>query len=54
MTIKKLLISNRGDIASRIIKSANDTGITCVANYTESDKTTPHVRVADQSFKLPH
>ena len=31
MTIKKLLISNRGEIASRIIKSAHDMGITCVA-----------------------
>ncbi len=52
MTIKKLLISNRGEIASRIIKSAHDMGITCVAIYTEADKNTPYVREADQSFKL--
>ncbi len=52
MTIKKLLISNRGEIASRIIKSAHEMGITCVAIYTEADKNTPYVREADQSFKL--
>ena len=52
MTIKKLLISNRGEIPSRIIKSAHDMGITCVAIYTEADKNTPYVREADQSFKL--
>ena len=52
MTIKKLLISNRGEIASRIIKSAHDMGISCVAIYTEADKNTPYVREADQSFKL--
>ena len=43
MTIKKLLISNRGEIASRIIKSAHDMGIMCVAVYTEADKNTPYV-----------
>ena len=52
MTIKKLLISNRGEIASRIIKSAHDLGISCLAIYTEADKNTPYVREADQSFKL--
>ena len=52
MTIKKLLISNRGEIASRIIKSAHDMGISCLAIYTEADKNTPYVREADQSFKL--
>ena len=52
MTIKKLLISNRGEIASRIISSAHDMGISCVAIYTEADKDTPYVREADQAFKL--
>ena len=52
MTIKKLLISNRGEIASRIISSARDMGICCVAIYTENDKDTPYVREADQAYKL--
>ena len=52
MTIKKLLIANRGEIASRIISSAHDMGISCVAIYTEADQDTPYVREADQAFKL--
>ena len=52
MTIKKLLISNRGEIASRIISSAHDMGISCVAIYTENDKDTPYVREADQAYKI--
>ena len=52
MTIKNLLIANRGEIASRIISSAHDMGISCVAIYTEADKDTPYVREADQAFKL--
>ena len=52
MTIKRLLIANRGEIASRIISSAHDMGISCVAIYTEADKDTPYVREADQAFKL--
>ena len=52
MTIKKLLIANRGEIVSRIISSAHDMGISCVAIYTEADKDTPYVREADQAFKL--
>ena len=43
MTIKRLLIANRGEIASRIISSAHDMGISCVAIYTEADKDTPYV-----------
>tara|TARA_S200000501_G_scaffold269613_1_gene253324 strand:+ start:4763 stop:6682 length:1920 start_codon:yes stop_codon:yes gene_type:complete len=50
--IRKLLISNRGEIASRIIRSAHDMGISCVAIYTEADTNTPYVREADQAFKL--
>ena len=52
MIIRKLLISNRGEIASRIIRSAHDMGISCVAVYTEADTNTPYVREADQAFKL--
>ena len=52
MTIKKLLIANRGEIASRIIRSAHDMGISCVAIYTEADLHTPYVREAEQSFKI--
>jgi len=52
MTIKKLLIANRGEIASRIILSAHDMGISCVAIYTEADASSPYVRESDQAYKL--
>ena len=52
MTIKKLLIANRGEIASRIIRSAHDMGIATVAIYTEPDSNSPYVRQANEAFKL--
>ena len=35
MTFHKLLIANRGEIACRIIKTAHEMGISCVAVYTD-------------------
>ena len=52
MTIKKLLIANRGEIASRIIESAHQMGIGTVAIYTDSDANSPYVREAKEAFKL--
>ena len=52
MTFHKLLIANRGEIACRIIKTAHEMGISCVAVYTEADTYSPFVRMADQSIKL--
>ena len=52
MTFHKLLIANRGEIACRIIKTAHDMGISCVAVYTEADSNSPFVRMADEAVKL--
>jgi len=52
MTFHKLLIANRGEIACRIIKTAHEMGISCVAVYTEADTHSPFVRMADQAIKL--
>ena len=52
MTFHKLLIANRGEIACRIIKTAHEMGISCVAVYTEADTKSPFVRMADQAVKL--
>ena len=52
MTFHKLLIANRGEIACRIIKTAHEMGISCVAVYTEADTFSPFVRMADQAIKL--
>ena len=52
MTFHKLLIANRGEIACRIIKSAHEMGIACVAVYTNADSESPFVRQADEAVKL--
>jgi len=52
MTFHKLLIANRGEIACRIIKSAHEMGISCVAVYTNADSESPFVRQADEAVKL--
>ena len=52
MTFHKLLIANRGEIACRIIKTAHEMGISCVAVYTEADSNSPFVRMADEAIKL--
>ncbi len=52
MTFHKLLIANRGEIACRIIKSAHEMGISCVAVYVEADSNSPFVKQADEAINL--
>ena len=47
-----ILVANRGEIASRVIRSAQKMGIKCVAVYVEADKNAPYLAQADQSIKL--
>ncbi|QWD34543.1 acetyl-CoA carboxylase biotin carboxylase subunit [Polynucleobacter paneuropaeus] len=46
---KKILIANRGEIACRVIKTAQRMGIKTVAVYSEADKEARHVQMADES-----
>ncbi|MBT8581237.1 acetyl-CoA carboxylase biotin carboxylase subunit [Polynucleobacter paneuropaeus] len=46
---KKILIANRGEIACRVIKTAQKMGIKTVAVYSEADKEARHVQMADES-----
>jgi pyruvate carboxylase subunit A len=46
---KKLLVANRGEIAIRIIRSAQELGIKTVAIYEETDKTALHIMRADEA-----
>ncbi|MEO1167425.1 MAG: acetyl/propionyl/methylcrotonyl-CoA carboxylase subunit alpha [Pseudomonadota bacterium] len=49
---KKILIANRGEIACRVIRSAQKMGIATVAVYSDADARSPHVEMADEAVHL--
>jgi 3-methylcrotonyl-CoA carboxylase alpha subunit len=51
-TINTILIANRGEIASRIIRTCKKMGIRSVAIYSDADRGTPYAREADQAVHI--
>ena len=49
---KKILIANRGEIACRVIATAQKMGIQTVAVYSEADKEARHVEMADEAVLI--
>ena len=47
--ISTLLIANRGEIACRIMRTAETQGIRTVAVYSDADRLAPHVKMADDA-----
>ncbi|QRM90554.1 acetyl-CoA carboxylase biotin carboxylase subunit [Lacinutrix sp. WUR7] len=50
--MKKLLVANRGEIAIRVMKTANKMGIKTVAVYSTADRNAPHVKFADEAVLI--
>ena len=53
MSFNSLLIANRGEIACRIMLTAQNMGIKCIAVYVDADSNAPFVKMADEAIKLP-
>ncbi|MBX3573902.1 MAG: biotin/lipoyl-binding protein [Mesorhizobium sp.] len=50
--IRSLLIANRGEIACRIMRTANRMGIATVAVHSDADADAPHVKMADRAVRI--
>ena len=52
MRFNSILVANRGEIACRIMQTAQFMGIKCVAVFVDADKDAPFVKMADEAIKV--
>ena len=53
MSFKSILVANRGEIAIRITRAAQDLGLRVVSVFSEDDGRSLHKQIADESIGLP-
>ncbi|HEX6475183.1 MAG TPA: biotin carboxylase N-terminal domain-containing protein [Candidatus Limnocylindria bacterium] len=52
MTIRRILVANRGEIAIRVMRACREMGLESVAIFSDADRDAPHVAAADQAVRV--
>jgi len=53
VTLSRILVANRGEIALRIVRTARDLGATSILLYTPEDLMSPAAELADEAYAMP-